>query len=68
MPLINCKVSLTLIWSKNCVKTDERLRYADPNANPLALKIRVSKGATLSTQDDNKLLEQLKTGFKRTIK
>ena len=23
---------------------------------------------TLSTQDDNKLLEQLKTGFKRTIK
>ena len=24
--------------------------------------------ATLSTEDDNKLLEQLKTGFKRTIK
>ena len=23
---------------------------------------------TLSTEDDNKLLEQLKTGFKRTIK
>ena len=23
MPLINCEVSLTLTWSKNCVTTDE---------------------------------------------
>ena len=81
MPLINCEVSLTLTSSKNCVITDETTRDANPNANPPVLGIRVPAGATfkitdtklyvpvvtLSAQDDNKLLEQLKTGFKRTI-
>ena len=46
MPLINCKVSLTLTWSKS-------------------IYVPV---VTLSAENDNKLLEQLKTGFKRTIK
>ena len=80
MPLINCEVSMT--WSTNFVITDETTRDADPNANPSVLEMRVPTGAifeikdtklylpvvTLSIQDDNKLLEQLKTGFKRTIK
>ena len=82
MPLINCEVSLTLARSKNCVITDETTRDNDPNANPPILEIRVSTGATfkitdtklyvpvltLSTEDDNKIFEQLKTGFKRIIK
>ena len=82
MPLINCEVSLTLTWSKDCVITDETQRDADLNANPSVLEIRVPTGArfkitdtklyvpvvTLSTQDDNKLLEKLETEFKRTIK
>ena len=69
IPLINCEVSLSLTCSKYCVITD-----ADPNANPPALEIRVPAGATfkiediklyvpvitLSTEDDNILLEQLK--------
>ena len=82
MPLINCGVSLTLTGSKNCVITDERTQDSDPNANPPVLEIRAPTDATftitntklyvpavtLSTEDDNKLLELLKTEFKRTIK
>ena len=77
---INCEVSLTLIWSKNCVITAETIQDADPNTP--VLEIRAPAGAifkitnpklyvtvvTLSTEDDNKLLEQFTTEFKRTIK
>ena len=73
---------MTLIWSENCVINDETTQDANPNANPPVLEMRVPAGATfeikdtqlyvpvltLSTQDDNKLWVQLKTGFKRTIK
>ena len=79
MPLTNCEVSLTLTWSKNSVITDERTQ--DANSNPPVPEIRAREGAifevkdtklyvsvvTLSTEDENKLLEQLKIGFKRTI-
>ena len=82
MPLINCEVSLTLTWSKSCIITDEATRDAEPNVNPPALETRASTSTTfkitatklygpvitLSTEDDNKLLDQLKTGFERTIK
>ena len=82
IPLINFEVSLTLTWSKNYVITDETTRDADANAYPPMLEIRAPIGAafkitdtklyvpvvTLSTDDENKLLEQLKTGFKRIIK
>ena len=82
MPLINCEVSLTLAWSKSCVITDETTNDANPGANITVLENRVPTGGTfevtdtklyvpvvtLSTQDDDKLWEQLKTGFKRTIK
>ena len=33
MPLINCEVSLTLTWSKNCAITDETTQDTNPNAN-----------------------------------
>ena len=64
MQLINCEVNLELRWSKNCVITNSegegKFQITETN-----LYVPV---ATLSTQDNAKLLEQLKSGFKRTIK
>ena len=84
MPLLNCEVFLTLTWSQNCVLTDittqtARTAQQDNPARPAinaptnaTFQITDTKlyvpVATLSTQNDKKLLEQLKTGFKRTIK
>ena len=63
MPLINCEINLILTWSEDCVissatgatkfKITDTKRYA-----PLL---------NFSTQDNEKLLEQLKSSFKRTI-
>ena len=82
IPLINCEINLILTWFANCVLTSKETRDADPDADPpvaavnnptnAAFKITDTKlyvpVVTLSTEDDNKLLQQLKTGFKRTIK
>ena len=83
IPLINCEVSLALSWSANCVITslEKRLVTAAQGDNPAdfddsptnaVFKITDCKlyvtVITLSAEYDNKLLEQLKTGFKRTIK
>ena len=81
IPLINCEVELILTWFKNCVLIIKSARDADYN-NPIVRKIDVPENAifqitdtkfyvpvvTLSKENDMKLLEQLKTGFKRTIK
>ena len=81
--LVNCEVSLALSWSANCVITgmEKRLVRAAQGGNPVvyddssesaAFKITDCKCyvpvVTLSAEIDNKLLEQLKTGFKRTFK
>ena len=79
--MINCEVSL---WSENCVLTDittqtARVAQAYNPANPTidapinaTFKITDTKlyvaVVTLSTEDDNNFLEELKSGFKRTIK
>ena len=55
MPLINCEVKLILAWSAGCI-----IIYTDVTN----LHVPV---VTLSTQDNTKLLTQLKSGFKRTI-
>ena len=82
MPLINCEVTLILTWSRNCVLTSRAYREANTDDDPAVaginnltnatFKIKNTKlyvpVVTLSAQDDNKLLEQLKTGFKRTIR
>ena len=82
MPLITCEINLILIWSENCVITCKAKIDADPDAGTAVAAVNNTKNATfeikdtklyvpvvsLSTEDDNKLLEQLKTGFKRTIK
>ena len=36
MPLINCEVSLTLIWSENCVLTSRTYREVVADDNPVA--------------------------------
>ena len=63
MSLINCEVNLILTWSKDCVITNstgaEKFTITDTK-----LYVPV---ITLSTQDNAKLLHQLKSGFKRTI-
>ena len=63
MPLINCEVNLILTWSSTCVITNStdagRFEITDT-------KLYVSV-VTLSTQDNAKLLQQIKSGFKRTI-
>ena len=69
IPLINCEVSLTLTWSENCVIRRKATRDADPDADPAVARINNPTNATfkIKAEDDNKLLEQLKTGFKKTI-
>ena len=82
IPLINCEVELILIWFKNCVLIDTSTREANYGANPNVYEIDNPENAifkitdtklyvsvvTLSKENDIKLLEQLKSGFKRTIK
>ena len=66
MPLINCEVNLILIWSANCV-----IVYTNVANQGATFTITETKRyvpvVTLSTQDNAKLLRQLKSGFKRTI-
>ena len=63
MPLIICEVNLILTWSKDCVITG--------HTGAEKVKITETKPyvpvVTLPTQDNAKLLQQLKSGFKRTI-
>ena len=63
MPLINCEVSLILTWSSNCVITNS-IGAGSFEITDTKLYIPV---VTLSTQDNAKLLRQLKSGFKRVV-
>ena len=66
MPLINCKVNLILTRSKRCiiVSTDVAAQEAKFAITDTKLYVPV---LTLSTQDNAKLLQQLKSAFKRVI-
>ena len=82
IPLLNCEVELNLTWFKNCVLLDKSTREADYDADPDVYQIDNPENAifeikdtklyvpvvTLSKDNDIKLLEQLKSGFKITIK
>ena len=71
-----------MTWFKNCVLIDKLTREANYDADPNVYEIDNPENATfkitdtklyvpvvtLSKENDIKLLEQLKTGFKRTIK
>ena len=54
MPLINCEVNLILTWSSSCVI----IATASPYQNATF---------AITTQENTKFLQQLKSGFKRVI-
>ena len=66
MPLINCKVELILTWSKNFVIISTDVANQNPTFTITETNLHVPV-VTLSTQDNVKLLPQLKSGFKIMI-
>ena len=66
MLLINCEFNIILTWSADCViiYTDVANKILTVTITETNLYVPV---VTLSTQDNAKLLPQLKSGFKRTI-
>ena len=66
MPLINCEVELILNWSANCVIIYTNVANQVPTFT-IAETNLYALAVTLSTQDNAKLLPQLKSGFKKTI-
>ena len=63
MPLINCEVILFLTWSPTCVITNST-GQGKYKITDTSLYVPV---VTLSTKDNEKLLQQLGSGFKRVI-
>ena len=63
MPLINCEVNLILTWSKDCVITNST---GEGKFAITETKLYVPV-VTFSTKDNEQLLQQLKSGFKKTI-
>ena len=63
MPLINCEVNLILTWSSTCVITNST---SAGTFKIVDAKLYVPV-VTLSTQENAKLLQQLKSGFKKVI-
>ena len=66
MILINCEINLIQTWSKKSVITsnavpDQETRFAIINTNLFVPVV------TVSAKDNTKLLQQLKSGFKRII-
>ena len=77
VPLINCEVPLILTWSRECGLTSMERKVVtntrrDTSLTNATFQITDTKlyvpVVTLSTKNDKRLLEQLRTGFKRTIK
>ena len=66
MPLIDCEVKLILTWSADCVLIYTDVEDQNPTFEITETNLYLPV-VTLSTQDDAKLLPQLKSGFKRTI-
>ena len=64
MPLISCKINLILIWSADNIFSSAtgatKFKVSDT-------KLYVSI-VTFSTQNNGKLLQKLKSGFKRLIR
>ena len=76
--MISCEIELILTWSKNCPLADIIVRAAGNNnppaiVTPTGLEFQLTDTklhvpvVTLSKESDKKLLEQLKSGFKRTV-
>ena len=61
MPLINCEVNLILTWSSNCVLVATNIPNQIPTFVITDTKLYVPV-VTLSTQENTKFLQQLKSG------
>ena len=78
IPLINWEIKLILTWSKNCVLADMTVKAAEggnaADAAPSGATLEITDTklylpiVILSKENHIKLLEQLKSGFKRTEK
>ena len=82
MLFINCEIELILTWFKNFVLIIQATREADYDVDPVVYEIENPEHmdfqiadtklyvpvVTLLAENDKKLLEQLKSGFKRIIK
>ena len=63
MSLTNCEVNLLLTWSKDCTITNS----TGEGKFALTETKLYEPVVTLSIQDNAKLLQQLKSGFKRRV-
>ena len=79
IPLINCEITLALSWYKECVLVGRAFRGPPAAAanrinSPTSAKFEINdcklyvSVVTSSAENDNKFLEQLKSGFRRSIK
>ena len=66
LPLINSDIALILTWSANCVIVASNDANQDATFVIADTKLYVPV-ITLKTQDNTKILQQLKSGFKRVI-
>ena len=73
MPLINCKVELSLNWIENCVLTSAPIgnNANETGADSANFKITDAQlyvlTVTLSAEDNVKLSKLLGEGFKRSV-
>ena len=63
LTLINCEVNLILKWSANCVIDSNNVANQNATFAITDTKLYVPV-VTLSTQDNAKLLQQIRAGFK----
>ena len=63
MPLVNCRVELSLPWNKNCILTSVAINstFTIPDAKHYIPVV------TLSIEDNSKLTKLLSEGFKRLV-
>ena len=66
MPLINCEVTLILTWLPTCVLVATGVQNQNATFAITGTKLYVPV-VTLSTQENTKFLQQLKSSFKRVI-
>ena len=66
MPLINCELNLTLTWSSTCVLIATGVQNQNATFAITDTKLYVPV-VTLSTLENTKFFQQLKSGFKRVI-
>ena len=66
IPSFNCEINILLTWSEECIIVTGDYGDTKPKFAITDTKLYVPV-MTFSAQDNEKLLQQLKTGFERTI-